>query len=344
MLISRTPLRISFAGGGSDFPEFYEKEGGGVISTTIDKYIYVLVNKSFSDRIHVSYSKKETCKYVDEVKHDLVRECMKKVGITGGIEITTMADVPSEGTGLGSSSSLTVGLLNALYTYVGKECDKETLAQDACEIELNILQKPIGKQDQYAAAYGGLRLYNFHRDGMVSIERLKTNPNNIQQLASELMLFYTDMTRQSADILREQRDHIQDNIEIFRSIRDQVMPMKAALLENRGVLGNNLDWGWRCKKELAGTITNTRIDTLYRKAKMAGASGGKISGAGGGGFLLLHCSTGSQQSVREALKDLKELPFNFEEHGSVILTTVPVGPIIGGPLPNPGRWHSGVRI
>ncbi len=320
MLISKTPLRISFAGGGTDFPEFYLNEGGGVISTTINKYIYVIVNPSFSDRIHVSYSKKETCKTVDEVKHDLVREAMKKAGVSRGIEITTMADIPSEGTGLGSSSALTVGLLNALYTYTGKEFTKGSLAEDAFDIERNILGRPIGKQDQWIVACGGLRLTQFIRGtGQVVSELLKTNALKMKLISQELMLFYTGITRNASDILQEQRELTPMNGEVLRAIRDEVMPVKAALLENRVSLGYHLDLGWRMKKELASGVTNKKIDALYNKALKAGATGGKIAGAGGGGFLLLHCPVVNQANVREALDDLQELVFDFEEHGSHII-------------------------
>lgn len=320
LIISKSPLRISFAGGGTDFPGFYTKEGGGVISTSINKYIYVIVNPSFDGSVRVLYSKKEDCKTVDEVKHEIVREALRKAGIKDGIEIATMADIPSDGTGLGSSSSLTVGLLNALYTYTGREFTREGLAQDACDIELNILGRPIGKQDQYIAAYGGLRLFNFHKDGRVSTELVKTNPHKLKTISSELMLFYTGITRKSKDILSEQHIRIPYNLEILRKMRDQVMPMKAALIEGpRFFVGHLMNDGWQLKKQLAGTITNTKIDTLYRKSTYAGASGGKISGAGGGGFLLLHCLPAKQSDVREVLKDLIELPFELEDRGTHIV-------------------------
>lgn len=344
MIISRTPLRISFAGGGTDFPDFYSKDGGGVISTTIDKYIYVIVNKSFSDRIHVSYSKKETCKYVDEIKHDLVRCAMQTVGIEGGIEITTMADVPSEGTGLGSSSALTVGLLNALFAYkTGLLMEAGGLANLACAIEIGMLGKPIGKQDQYAAAHGGLRLYNFHKDGSVSSELVKTNDAKRKLIDDELLLFYTGITRDSSTILKEQKENIDKKEGCLSYLLSQVLPMKAFMTEGpRSEVGKLLHKGWMVKKELAGSISNTKIDRLYQRALDAGATGGKISGAGGGGFLLLHCPKEQQPLVRTALSDLQELPFSFDTEGSVILTMSPQR-TYGGTLPQPGRWHSGVK-
>lgn len=345
MIISRTALRISLAGGGTDFPDFYRKEGGAVLSTTINKYIYVIVNKSFSDRIHVSYSKKETCNHVDGVKHELVREAMKMVGIKGGIEITTMADVPSEGTGLGSSSALTVGLLNALQMYkTGMPFDKGRVADIACSIELGILGKPIGVQDQYITAWGGLRLFNFHKDGRVSNTVVSTNENKRKQIEEELMLFYTGITRSSSSILQEQKDNIDDRLDTLRRMRDQVLEMKAYMLEGpRTQVGKLLHEGWMLKKQLSGTISNDKIDKLYQKALAAGATGGKISGAGGGGFLLLHVPKEQQQSVRTVLSDLQELEFKFENEGSTILSTE-VQRVFGGVLPQPGRWHSGYTI
>jgi D-glycero-alpha-D-manno-heptose-7-phosphate kinase len=341
MLITRTPLRISFAGGGTDFPAFYEKEGGGVISTSIDKYIYVILNRTFDGRVIVNYSKREICSTAHEVKHDLVREAMRKAGVLDGVEITTMADIPSEGTGLGSSSSLTVGLLHALYTYAGKAFTREQLAEDACDIEINILGRPIGKQDQYISSLGGLRLFNFHKNGSVTTELVRTNPMKRSLISRELMLFYTGITRQSSEILKEQQLLIPQTKDILCQIRDQVMPMKAYLIEGpRSGVGSMLDAGWKLKKRLAGTISTSKIDGLYKKAVQAGATGGKISGAGGGGFLLLHCLPQHQDAVRRALK-LVEMPFELEEQGTSIVLNDAAPKVIP---PKVGYWYDEVFV
>jgi D-glycero-alpha-D-manno-heptose-7-phosphate kinase len=329
MIISKTPLRISFAGGGTDFPEFYEAHGGAVISTTIDKYIYVMVNPSFDGKIRVNYSKKEECCLPESVQHDLVREAMRKVEIRGGVEIATMADVPSQGTGLGSSSALTVGLLNALYRYRGTDLDAETLARTAFEIERQILGAPIGKQDQYIAAYGGMRLFNFHRDGQVTSSTVVMTPSKREALERELMLFFTGITRSAQTVLQEQQQNIKDRTEILLAMRDQVNPMRGVMTDGpRHCVGVLLDEGWRLKRQMAAGVSNPTLHALYEAAIDAGATGGKISGAGGGGFLLLHCPCDCQQQVTKTLTirslelgvcNIRPLPFRFETRGSQII-------------------------
>jgi D-glycero-alpha-D-manno-heptose-7-phosphate kinase len=317
MIITRTPLRISFAGGGTDFPDFYRAEEGAVISAAIDKYIYVIVKKRFDDLIHVSYSKKETCHHVDEIQHDLVREAMRKTGVTCGVEIATMADIPSEGSGLGSSSCVTVGLLNALYLHQGITRSAEQLAREACEIEIDLLGRPIGKQDHYIAAYGGLRLFRFRCDDSVTNEPLPLSEARWEQLGSQLMLFFTGTTRQSSGILQEQRDNIGGRLGLLRAMRDQVDRVRSCCevgcLDD---LGTILHEGWAHKRQLAEAISNPYLDAMYDRALAAGATGGKIAGAGGGGFLLLHCPLARQDAVRARMDHWRELHFRLERDGT----------------------------
>jgi D-glycero-alpha-D-manno-heptose-7-phosphate kinase len=317
MIITRTPLRISLAGGGTDFPEFYRAEGGAVLSTAIDKFVYVIVKERFDDQIYVGYSRKEICRCADEIQHDLVREAMRKSGVTCGVEISMMADIPSEGSGLGSSSSLTVGLLNALYLHQGITCPAEQLAREACEIEIDVLGRPIGKQDQYIAAYGGTRLFRFHRDDRVTNERLPLDEARREQIGNQLMLFFTGITRQASGILQEQRDNIWRRLDVLRAMQDQVPHIRQCCMEGcLDDLGAVMDAGWRYKRQLAGPISNSFIDDMYERALAAGATGGKIAGAGGGGFLLLHCPLARQEAVRAQLSGLRELHFRFERDGS----------------------------
>jgi D-glycero-alpha-D-manno-heptose-7-phosphate kinase len=317
MIITRTPLRISLAGGGTDFPDFYRAEEGAVLSTAIDKFIYVIVKERFDDLICIGYSRREICHHVDEIQHDLVREAMRKTGVSNGVEIATMADIPSEGSGLGSSSSLTVGLLNALYLHQGVTCPAEQLAREACEIEIDTLGRPIGKQDQYIAAYGGTRLFRFRRDDSVTSDRLPLDEAHRQQLSSQLLLFFTGMTRSASGILQEQRDNIWRRLELLRTMRDQVVHVRHCCVEGCfDDLGAILHEGWHHKRQLAGTISNSFIDELYERALAAGATGGKVAGAGGGGFLLLHCPPAHQAAVRACMSDLRELHFGLERDGT----------------------------
>lgn len=317
MIITRTPLRISLAGGGTDFPDFYRAEEGAVLSTAIDKFVYVIVKERFDDQICIGYSRRETCRHVDEIQHDLVREAMRKSGVTQGVEIATMADIPSEGSGLGSSSSLTVGLLNALYLHQGITCPAEQLAREACEIEIATLGRPIGKQDQYIAAYGGVRLFRFRRDDSVTSERLPLDEARREQLSNQLMLFFTGITRQASGILQEQRDNIWRSLDRLRTLRDQASRVYRCCLDGcLDDLGTTMHEGWRQKRQLAGGISSPFIDELYESALAAGATGGKIAGAGGGGFLLLHCPLAHQEAVRARLSGLQELHFRFERDGT----------------------------
>lgn len=323
MIITQTPLRISFAGGGTDFPGFYLQETGRVLSTAIDKYLFVIVKERFDNKIYVNYSQKEIVDHIDDLHHELVRESMRKTGVLDGVEITTLADIPSEGSGLGSSSSLTVGLLNALYAYQGEQVPAERLAREACEIEIDILGKPIGVQDQYIAAYGGLRLFTFEKDGSITPDRVEMTDTIRRRFGNNLMLFFTNRTRRSAAILEEQKASIEDKNTVLRQMRDQALEAKA-FLENGKIeeLGALLDRGWQHKKTLASRISDSELDTMYNLAQEAGALGGKISGAGGGGFLLLYCPPDRQDAVAEALSDYREMPFALERDGSKVIFNV----------------------
>lgn len=320
MIVTQTPLRISFAGGGTDFADFYTQEEGCVVSSAIDKYIFVVVKERFDDKIRVGYSTTELVEDIDQIEHELVRESLRKTGITKGVEISTMADVPSEGSGLGSSSTVTVGLLNALYTFKGDFRTAEVLAREACEIEIEALGKPIGKQDQYIAAYGGLRHIRFLPNGTVSADQIVMDEYHYRQLSENLMLFYTGVTRKSSCVLTEQKENIATRMDVLTQMRDQANCIHNCFCNSRlNRLGNILKSGWELKKSLASCISNNCIDELYEKALKAGASGGKVAGAGGGGFLLLYCKPAHQHRVRKALANLKELPFRLERDGSKVI-------------------------
>lgn len=320
MIITQTPLRISFAGGGTDFKGYYEKEGGAVISSAIDKYIYVVIKERFDRNIRVGYTKTEMVERVDEIEHELVRECMRMTGITGGVEIATMADIPSEGSGLGSSSTVTVGLLHAMYAFQGELVTPARLAEEACRIEIEILGKPIGKQDQYIAAYGNLCLINFHADGAVDTRRVDLTEDRRRRFGESLMLFYTGITRKADNILSQQKDNIGDKLRVLDQIRGQVCEIEHCLTQNNiNKIGRLMHRGWELKKQMAERITSSSIDGLYEAALDAGATGGKIAGAGGGGFLLLYCPPDRQHAVRSVLSELKELPFNLERDGTKVI-------------------------
>lgn len=329
MIITQTPLRISFAGGGTDFGDYYRRnDGGAVLSTAIDKYIYVIVKERFDSRIRVGYSRTEIADTVDEIEHELVREAMRRVGVERGVEIATMADIPSEGSGLGSSSSVTVGLLHALYAYRGVLVTADQLAREACEIEIETLGKPIGKQDQYIAAHGGLRRLTFHSDEQVTVETVPLSEEQRRRLSESLLLFYTGVTRRADSILDEQKQNIVEATgEAGSAVTDALDRLKAQAGEAyQSLVGNNfnrlgrmLDTGWRHKRRLAGRISTPELDALYDRALDAGALGGKIAGAGGGGFLLLFCPPDRQGAVRAAFPDLKELPFALERDGTKVI-------------------------
>ncbi|MFQ5770497.1 MAG: GHMP kinase [bacterium] len=321
MIISQTPLRISFAGGGTDLSVFYELEEGWVISSAIDKYVYVIIKERFDDKVYVNYSKKEVADHVDQIQHDLVREAMQKAGITNGVEITTLADIPSEGSGLGSSSSVTVGLLNACYAFKGINQPAEVLAREACEIEIEILGKPIGKQDQYIAAYGGLRFFRFKSDGSVGVEQINLENGIKRRFGSNLLLFYTGTTRDTNKILAEQKERTANGAyPVLKTIKLHAGSVREFLASKRiDDIGHLLHQTWEFKKQLARGVSNVSIDSMYETALANGALGGKVSGAGGGGFLLLYVPREKQNLVRDSLSQFREFPFFLEQDGSKII-------------------------
>lgn len=323
MIITQTPLRISFLGGGTDFGDFYKKYGGCVVTTAIDKYVYCIVKERFDKQIYVNYSIKEIVDKVSELKHELVREAMRKVGIKEGIEISFQSDVPASGSGLGSSSSVTVGVLNALYQYVGQAVDAQRLAEEACEIEIKTLGKPIGVQDQYIASYGGVRFLEFKKSGKVVAEDLHLSEEILDDLKSYMMVFFTGRTRQAGSILQEQKENIKSKNEILKKMAGQAREAKELLVKGKiDQLGRLLDEGWKLKRQLASRISDPEIDKLYTSAKKAGAIGGKISGAGGGGFLTLFVPTGKREAVRKAMDGLREMPVAPSRDGSKVIFNI----------------------
>lgn len=327
MIISKTPLRISFFGGGTDFPDYYQKAGyGAVVSTTIDKYVYVAVYSKFDESVRVRYSENETVNDVSEIKHNIIREALKFYGIKKGIEVISMAEVTGQGTGLGSSSALDVGLLKCLWVYnpydirrIMSEMSPEYYARDACLVEINVLKYPIGKQDQYASAYGGLNYISFNAGESVDVLPINLTGLDRIRLEQRLMLFYTDMVRDSNAILSVQKQNIKDRMAILDEIRGLAdMCYDYMKHDNLTHFGEILKRSWELKKQLAGQITNTTIDEIYQRALDAGAEGGKICGAGGGGFLLLYVPISEQTKVRKTV-GLKEMKFKFESEGSKII-------------------------
>lgn len=321
MIISRTPLRISFAGGGSDLPSFYRSDAGAVVSTAIDKYIYITVNPKFDRRIRASYSVTEIVDHVDELRHELIREALKLLQIDGGIEITSISDVP-DGTGLGSSSTYTVGLLKALHAYKGEHVGAERLAREACLIEIERCGKPVGKQDQYIGAYGGLQYIRFNPDESVFVDPVICAPQTRQALQERLLLLFMGTTRSADAILREQNTN-NGNGEARRGLQRMVQSaaelrraLSADCLES---FGQFLHDGWLEKKRLASAISNSRIDEWYAIGRQHGALGGKVLGAGGGGFLLFYAEPECHEPIKRALPELRHVPFRFEPQGSKII-------------------------
>jgi D-glycero-alpha-D-manno-heptose-7-phosphate kinase len=323
MIISRTPLRVSFVGGGSDLPAFYQHETGAVVSAAINKHIYITVNPKFDDKIRASYSRTEIVGHVGELQHELIREALKMVRIERGIEITSISDIPSRGTGLGSSSTYTVGLLNALYAYRNYFAGEERLAREACIIEIERCGKPIGKQDQYIAAYGGFKFIRFNSDGSVFVDPIVCDPETWERLQEGLLMLYTGLVRSADDILREQSLNTRNDEEKRASLCRMVglaEQMREALLRNDlNGFGEVLHAGWMEKRKLASGITKPCIDEWYERARAHGAIGGKILGAGGGGFLLLYAPPEQHPEICEALPELRPIDFHFSRQGSKLI-------------------------
>lgn len=322
MIISRTPLRMSFVGGGSDLPVFYRKYGGAVVSTAIDRHVYVTVNRKFDDHIRVSYSRTENARSVERIKHPLVREGLKLAGISGGVEITSVADIPSKGSGLGSSSTFTVGLLNALHAHAGRHAGAEQLAREACEIEIDRCGEPIGKQDQYAAAFGGLNLIRFNQDDTVSVEPIICKRETVAQLQSHTVVFYTGITRSASGILKHQSSALateKKKCDVTRKMVGLAETLCSELRKNRvASFGEIIHEGWLLKKSLTGGISSDAIDGWYQSARRAGAVGGKLLGAGAGGFLMFYAPPEKHADIERAVK-LRRMDFKFEPSGSRII-------------------------
>ncbi len=320
MIITRTPFRISFAGGGSDIASFYRKHGGCVLSTAIDKYMYISVHPGFhSDRTVLKYSKTEDVEDTGGIGHRYFREILTRMGVRG-VEIVSTADVPA-GTGLGSSSSFTVGVLHSLYAYQGKFASKERLASEACEIEIRDLGNPIGKQDQYAAAYGGLNFIEFRKDGSVAVEPVIMEEEARKTLEGRLMMFYTGKLHSASEILKEQVKNVAEGEKEKNQLKmcGLACGLKDALQDgNIDAMGEILHQGWMLKKTLASGITNPAVDAAYQAAIKNGAVGGKLLGAGGGGFLLFYVREEKQKQVREAV-GLPQMPVRFDRQGSTVI-------------------------
>ncbi len=320
LVLACSPLRISFAGGGTDFPEFFSREPGAVLSTTIDKYVYVTVKQHgrlFKEHYRLNYATTEHVDSLDEIRNDIARECLRLVPVEPPIYISTVGDLPSA-SGLGSSSSFAVGLLKALHALRGERITPAQLAEEAVHVEIGVLKHPIGKQDQVAAAYGGFNMFRFLSDGSVSLEPHSPVTTNVEEIFAHIQMFWTGITRDSSAVLSEQKERSDINRAHLSSLRDQAEDLNRHLRGEFRIekLGEVLDEGWRLKRQLASTITNPRIDDWYEKAKCAGAVGGKVCGAGGGGFLMFITPRSRRQAVREALVDLEQIKIGFEPQGA----------------------------
>lgn len=323
MIISRTPLRMSFTGGGSDLPAFYRQFGGAVVSTAIDKYVYVNVNPKFDHGIRIAYSKNEEVERVADIEHRLVRAAMQMLEIDGGVEITTIADIPSRGTGLGSSSSFTVGLLHALSAFKGVYVAAEKLGADACRIEIELCGEPIGKQDQYAAAYGGFNMIEFRPDDKVVVTPIICAPETLTSIERDILVLYTGVTRSASPLLKQQSDVLAgsaDKQRVMRRMVELTYQLRDELQSNNTLaFGEILHENWMLKREVTAGISNPEIDDWYGRARGAGALGGKILGAGAGGFLMFYAPRDSHRAIAAALPELRVIPMGFEPLGSRII-------------------------
>ncbi|HKX61254.1 MAG TPA: GHMP kinase [Verrucomicrobiae bacterium] len=322
MIISRTPLRMSFVGGGSDLPVFYRRFGGAVVSTAINRYVYITVNPKFDDRIRISYSRTEEARSVERIKHPLVREGLKLLDIAGGVEITSVADIPGKGSGLGSSSSFTVGLLHALHAYAERHASAEQLAREACEIEIERCGEPIGKQDQYAAAFGGLNFIEFDSNDTVRVEPIICRRETLDELQRHTVVFYTGITRSASAILKNQQAVLASERKkqnVTRRMVELARTLRTELHQNRAAsFGEIIHEGWMLKRSLVADISSRTIDDWYAKARKVGAVGGKLLGAGTGGFLMFYAPPERHEAIAAALK-LRRMDFRFEPQGSRII-------------------------
>lgn len=322
MIFVRTPLRMSFVGGGSDLPSYYKQNGGAVVSTSVDKYVYVAVNKKFNNGIRLSYSITENSNNINQIKHPIVRNVLELLEIKNGIEITSISDIPSQGSGLGSSSSFTVALLHALYSFKGETISSEELGRLSSHIEIDLCGDKIGKQDQYAAAFGGLNLIEFRKNDSVKVSPIICKPQTINTIEESIIVFYTGRTRSASSILSKQSDNMNkaDKVEMMSRMVSLAYDMRD-MIENNDVelLGGLLDQNWQLKKEMTDGISDSQIDNWYNTGMSAGASGGKLLGAGNGGFMMFYASKDKHSTIIKAMKDLERVPFSFEKSGSKIL-------------------------
>jgi D-glycero-alpha-D-manno-heptose-7-phosphate kinase len=325
MIVTRTPLRISLAGGGTDLADFYERDHGAVLSTAIDNYIYVTVKPHsplFNEPIRLNYSRSEEVHHVDELDNNVARECLRFMEVEPPIYISTVGDHPAS-TGLGSSSAFAVGLLNALHAYRGERVTASQLAEEASYVEIEMLGEPIGKQDQYAAAFGGLNLFVFKPGGAVTVEPQRMSSRGLQELFDSMLLFWTGHQRDAGQVLTEQRANIESKLDSLLAMRRHAYDLQEILHRDGAVdvieVGRILDETWQLKRGLASTITTDEIDVWYRRARDAGAVGGKLCGAGGGGCMLFIAPPGRHENVRAALHDLIEVEVGHEVHGSQVI-------------------------
>lgn len=320
MIISQTPYRVSFAGGGTDLPSFYESEAGAVLSVALNQHMYVTVSPRFERTTRVAYTRTEICESLDDMQHTIVREALRLTKLGPHMEITTVGDVPA-GTGLGSSSSLAVGVLNALYAYRGEISSPGRLAEEACKIEIDILKKPIGKQDQYAAAFGGVNYIRFNPDHTVDVEPVPYRRDTLSELEKRILLMYTEDQRDADRILKEQSAGTKDRLTVLRQMRDLAAELREALAGDADLreFSRLLHEGWELKRSLGFGIATAKVDEWYKAARKAGAESGKLLGAGGGGFLLLMAPPERHDAIRDALGNPRELRFDIDRRGSRII-------------------------
>jgi D-glycero-alpha-D-manno-heptose-7-phosphate kinase len=322
VIISKTPLRMSFVGGGSDLPAYYRQAEGAVLSTAIDKYMYVTVNQKFDGDIRLSYSITEYVSQVDQLQHPIVRNILEMLNIDGGIEIASMADIPSKGTGLGSSSSYTVAMLHALHAYKNSYISKHDLGRLASHVEIELCGDPIGKQDQYAAAFGGLNLIRFHADDSVSVDPIICKSKTIKKMEESILVFYTERTRSASALLSEQSNNMRgsEKRKLMGEMVNLAYEMKMLLeSDDLDAVGELLDKNWKLKCQMAAGITDPQINEWYQKGIRAGAKGGKLLGAGNGGFMMFFAPVEKHPVIIKSMEGLREIPFSFDTNGSQIV-------------------------
>jgi D-glycero-alpha-D-manno-heptose-7-phosphate kinase len=323
MIISKTPFRISFVGGGSDLPDFYQRGYGAVVSSAIDKFVYLALHEFFDRRYLLKYAQTESCESVDAIRHPLIRECLRNTDNRDFLEITSFADIPSLGSGLGGSSAFSVGLIHALLARQGRMPSHEVCAARACEVEIEQLKEPIGKQDQYAAAFGGMNYIRFNSDGTVQVEPIVFDAGTRAALEKRLVLFYTGVTRKAVEVLAEQRRNIVSDPRCFETLsrmRDQADELRGVLAQgNIAAIGSLMHEGWMLKRQMAAGVSSAYFDKIYERGRAAGAVGGKLLGAGGGGFFLFYVEPERRQAVLDALRDLRHLDFRLERQGTRII-------------------------